>query len=162
MNAFTNCLAGRVALLRRAPLAVLADDFRFADQLHAFADEFHRQRVVAHANALIVGHEVPALQCVAGDLGRVGPGDVAREPHRRLLQADADQLHAVVGFDHDLGEVRLGRNAADRDHLHAEPIAQVFDDELLLIRGWPAGCPGRAGTGASATGLPRSDRSSNR
>ena len=114
-----------------AALAVLADDFRFADELHAFADQFHRQRIVADADALVVRHKVPALQRVAGDLVRIRPLHVALEPHRRLFQADADQLHAVVGFDHHLGEVRLGRNAADGDHLHAELVAELFDDELL-------------------------------
>ena len=132
MKAFTNAwLAGlpRFAATCRCPSG--ADDFRFADELHAVADQFHRQRVVADADALVVGHEVPALQRVAGDLVRIGPLDVALEPHRRLLQADADQLHAVVGFDHHLGEVRVRRDAADRDHLHAELVAQLFDDELL-------------------------------
>ena len=83
---------------------------------------------------MIVGHEIPALQGIAADLRRIRPGDVALEPHGRLFQADADQLHAVVGLDHHLGEVRLGRHAADGDHLHAEAVAQLVDDELFLAR----------------------------
>ena len=121
MKALTNASLARLPPPADLPLAVFADDFVFADELHAFADELHRQRVVADANALVIGHEIPALQGVAGDLRRVRPLDVAGQPHRRLFQADADQLHAIVGFDHHLGEVRLRRNAADGDHLHAEP-----------------------------------------
>ena len=52
--------------------------------------------------------------------------------YRQLFEADADQLHPVVGFDHHLREVRLRRDAADGDHLHAEAFAQTVDDELVL------------------------------
>ena len=125
VNALTNASLARLHAAGFRPLAVLADHFVLAHQLHAFADQLHRQCVFADANALIVGHEVPALQSVAGNLRWIGPLDVTRELHRRNFQADADQLHAVVGFDHHLGEVGLRRNAADRDDLHAEPLAQA-------------------------------------
>ena len=54
--------------------------------------------------------------------------------HGRVFEADADQFHAVVGFDHHLCEVRFRRYAADGDDLHAQPIAQAIDDELVLAR----------------------------
>ena len=134
MKAFTNAWLAGLPRFADAPLtAASLDDFRFADQLHAFADQLHRQRIVAHADAFVVRHKVPAFQRVAGDLVRIRPGHVTLEPHRRLLQADADQLHAIVGFDHHLGEVRVGGNAADGDHLHAELVAELLDDELFLI-----------------------------
>ena len=57
------------------------------------------------ADALVVGHEEPALQGVAADVARLGPIHVADQLHRRPFQPDADQLHAVVGLDHDLGEI---------------------------------------------------------
>ena len=99
-------LAGLVAAAGGLlPFAARRDHLVLAHQFHAVADQFHRQLVVAHADALVVGHEVPALQGVAADVARLGPIHVADQPHRRPFQADADQLHAVVGLDHHLGEV---------------------------------------------------------
>ena len=47
------------------PLAAAGDQLLLADQFYAVADQFHRQLVLALADALVVGHEVPARQAVA-------------------------------------------------------------------------------------------------
>ena len=46
----------------RSPLPVT--NFVFAHQLHAVADQFHGQLVVAVADALVVGHEEPACRAL--------------------------------------------------------------------------------------------------
>jgi len=54
--------------------------------------------------------------------------------HRRRFEADADQLHAVVGLDEHLREVGGRRDAVDSHHLRAERLPHANDDLLSAAR----------------------------
>ncbi len=74
-----------------------------------------------------------AVKGVAAAAG-LGGIDIADHPHGGFFQPDADQLHAIVAFEQHLGEMRVGRDAADANVLHAEVRPQAIDDHLGVGR----------------------------
>jgi hypothetical protein len=97
-------------------------------ELHAAAHQLDREVVLRHAHALIVGHEIPPLQGVGSNGCGVGQFDPHRHLHRGPLQADADELHAVVGFDEHLGEVAPRGHALHGHRLGPERLAHASHD----------------------------------
>ena len=96
---------------------MLRDHLVFAHQLHAQADELGGKAVLGHLDALVIRHKIPPLHGVSRHGRGIGQRHVAANVNRRLFQADADELHAVIGFDHDLRHVGAGWDAADADDL---------------------------------------------
>lgn len=70
-----------------------------------------------------MNHHRCNVECRAGERA-----DVRRHPHRRRLEPDADQLHAVVRFDQHVREVRLRRNAEHPNLGHAECFKHALSD----------------------------------
>ena len=54
--------------------------------------------------------------------------------HLRLIDADRDALHADIGFDQELGEMRFGGDAREADVLHSQHGAQLLDLEFGFLR----------------------------
>ena len=120
--------------------AVGSDDFVGVDQFDAVADEFHCQIVGGFFHALIIGNEIPALQCVAADGAGINAIDPADElADWRVFETDADEFHAVIGFDQDLSEMGVGGDATDVNILRAEVFFQAGDDVLRIFSGVSGG-----------------------
>src|SRR5207342_895724 len=90
-EAADEALARLVAALHRLKLAVPRNNLILADQPNAISDELHAKVVWSDANALIVGHKIPALQSAAIDHRWVRLIHVAGELNRWFLQPDANQ-----------------------------------------------------------------------
>ncbi len=131
-------LASAIHAAGRLAAAMLAYHFCFAHQFDTLADDLHRERVVAHADAFVIRHKVPPLQGVASDGSGIRAIDVALEPHGRTFEIDPNQLHAIIGFDHHLGEVRCRRNSTNSNRLRAHRLLEFVDNELRIVGRCPA------------------------
>ena len=127
---------GVAAAFVRAAFAVRVDQFVFADEVDAVADELHRGSVFGHNDAIVIRLEVPTNEGVASATARVRAFGVGRQFDRRFFEADPDQLHAVVGGDEGRGEVRFRRNAPNLDVLKAERVrhSERVIDDLSVVR----------------------------
>ena len=115
----------REGLRRRAGLATAIDEEAVGPdgeilcrEPHAPPQQFACPFVRRHPQAAIVGAKPPALQRVGRR--RLQAAQERPQRHRRGLEVDGDEFHAIVGLDEHAGEVR-GRGNAKHPYV---PLAE--------------------------------------
>ena len=113
-----------------------ADEFVFADEDDAVADELERVAIFGFNNAVVIGLEVPTNEAVRGVEARIGFFGVSHDLDGGLFKSDTDEFHAIVGGDKSRGEIRLGRDAPNFDVLKTKRVADACGvDSAFVVAG---------------------------